>query len=76
MEQAESSKIHLPIGNGRTTGAFIAFLLLRPIINDLVISIIFAMVTGIMLYIAIEELLHLPAVRPQEVALISTFAES
>lgn len=62
-------------GMAEPLGAFIAFLLLRPIINDLVMGIIFAMVTGIMLYIAIEELL--PSSRQyghKRLALISTFA--
>ncbi|NLK95527.1 MAG: zinc transporter ZupT [Clostridiales bacterium] len=38
-------------------GALIAFLFLRPYINDVILSITFALVAGIMLYISLEELL-------------------
>lgn len=38
-------------------GAFLAFLVLRPFINDITLGIIFGLISGIMLYIAIEELL-------------------
>lgn len=38
-------------------GAFIAFLFLKPYINEIVLSIIFAIVAGIMLYIAFAELI-------------------
>lgn len=61
-------------GFAEPLGAFVAFLVLRPFINDLVMGIIFAIVTGIMLYIAIEELL--PSSRQyghKRLALISTF---
>lgn len=62
-------------GMAEPLGAFVAFLVLRPFINDLVMGIIFAILTGIMLYIAIEELL--PSSRQyghKKLALISTFA--
>ena len=38
-------------------GALMAFLVLRPFINDVSLGIIFGVISGIMLYIAIEELL-------------------
>lgn len=38
-------------------GALIAFLFLKPYINDLILSVFFALVAGIMTYISIEELL-------------------
>ena len=38
-------------------GALMAFLVLRPFINDVTLGIIFGIISGIMLYIAIEELL-------------------
>ena len=38
-------------------GALLAFLVLKPFINDITLGIIFGMISGIMLYIAIEELL-------------------
>lgn len=38
-------------------GAFLAYLLLKPYISDLSLGAIFALISGIMLYIAIEELL-------------------
>lgn len=38
-------------------GAFLAFLFLKPFINDIVLSIIFAIVAGIMLYISFAELI-------------------
>lgn len=38
-------------------GALLAFLVLRPFINDMTLGIIFGMISGIMLYIALEELL-------------------
>lgn len=44
-------------GMAEPAGAFIAFLFLKPFINDIVLSIIFAIVSGIMLYIAFAELI-------------------
>jgi len=44
-------------GIAEPIGAIFAFLFLKPYINDLILSIIFALVTGIMLYIAFEELI-------------------
>ncbi len=38
-------------------GALMAFLVLRPFINNVTLGIIFGLISGIMLYIAIEELL-------------------
>jgi len=62
-------------GIAEPIGALLAFLILRPIINDLVMGIIFALITGIMLYISVEELI--PSSRQygyKRLALISTFA--
>lgn len=61
-------------GIAEPIGAFLAFLVLKPYINDLTLGIIFAMISGIMLYIAIEELL--PSSKQYgygKEALISTF---
>lgn len=44
-------------GIAEPIGAVFAFLFLKPYINDLILSIIFALVTGIMLYISFEELI-------------------
>lgn len=55
-------------------GALIAFLLLRVFLNDFTMGVIFAMAAGIMLYIAIEELL--PSSRQyghKRAALVATF---
>lgn len=38
-------------------GAFIAFLFLKPFINDTILAICFALVSGIMIYISLQELL-------------------
>ncbi|MDU3351476.1 MAG: zinc transporter ZupT, partial [Clostridium sp.] len=38
-------------------GALLAFLFLRPYINEIILAIIFAMVSGIMLYISFAELI-------------------
>lgn len=56
-------------------GALLAFLVLRPLINDISLGIIFGLISGIMLYIAIEELL--PSSRDYgypRLALWATFA--
>jgi len=44
-------------GIAEPIGAVLAFLLLRPFINGLVLGLIFSLISGIMLYIAIEELI-------------------
>lgn len=44
-------------GIAEPIGAFLAFLILKPYINDFSLGIIFALISGVMLYIAIEELL-------------------
>ena len=44
-------------GIAEPLGALLAFLLLKPYINDFSLGIIFALISGVMLYIAIEELL-------------------
>ncbi|MGL5087281.1 MAG: zinc transporter ZupT [Clostridium sp.] len=48
-------------GIAEPAGALIAFIFLKPFINDIILSIIFAIVSGIMLYIAFAELI--PAAR-------------
>lgn len=48
-------------GVAEPAGAVIAFIFLKPFINEIVLSIIFAIVSGIMLYIAFAELI--PAAR-------------
>ena len=62
-------------GIAEPIGAVLAFLLLRPLINGLVLGLIFSLISGIMLYIAIEELI--PSSREYgytRLALWSTFA--
>lgn len=44
-------------GIAEPIGGFLAFLFLKPFINELILSIIFALVAGIMLYIAFQELI-------------------
>lgn len=44
-------------GMAEPLGAFLAFLLLKPFINELILGIIFAIVCGIMIYIAFQELI-------------------
>lgn len=44
-------------GMAEPLGAFIAFLCLKPFINELILGIIFAVVSGIMLYISLDELI-------------------
>lgn len=50
-------KYTLYSGLAEPLGAFIAFLFLRPYINEIILSIIFALVAGIMLYISFAELI-------------------
>lgn len=55
-------------------GALLAFLVLQPFINEIVLGAIFALISGIMLYISIEELI--PSSRQygyDNLALIATF---
>lgn len=61
-------------GMAEPLGALIAFLCLKPFINDLILGIIFAVVCGIMLYISLAELI--PSSQKygySKIALISTF---
>ncbi len=61
-------------GIAEPIGALLAFWILRPFINDLVLGAIFAVLAGIMLYISFEELL--PSSRQygfNRLALFSTF---
>lgn len=44
-------------GMAEPFGAIIAFLFLRPFLNELILGIVFAIVSGIMLFIALDELL-------------------
>lgn len=62
-------------GIAEPIGALLAFLILRPFINNLTLGMIFGIISGVMLYIAIEELL--PSSKQygySKEALISTFA--
>lgn len=68
-------KYTLLSGIAEPVGALITFLLLRPYINDLFMGLIFGLISGIMLYIAVEELI--PSSRQyghKTIALISTFS--
>lgn len=44
-------------GLAEPVGALLAFLVLRPFINDLVLGLLFGAVAGIMVYISVEELI-------------------
>ena len=44
-------------GIAEPLGALLAFFVLKPFISDLTLGIIFALISGVMLYIAIEELI-------------------
>lgn len=62
-------------GMAEPLGALLAFLVLRPFINSFNLGVIFAIVAGIMIYIAIEELI--PSSRQYghpRLALFATFA--
>ncbi|HHW08165.1 MAG TPA: zinc transporter ZupT [Clostridia bacterium] len=70
----EALKYTFFTGVAEPVGALLAFLVLRPFINDFLLGAIFAVVAGIMLYIAIEELI--PSSRQygfNRLALIATF---
>ena len=45
------------ISIAKPVGAFLAFLFLTPFINEIILAVIFALVAGIMLYIAFQELI-------------------
>jgi len=55
--KAKALKYTFISGIAEPLGAFLAFLVLRPIINDATLGGIFAIVAGIMIYIAVEELI-------------------
>ncbi|MHB1315704.1 MAG: zinc transporter ZupT [Christensenellales bacterium] len=62
-------------GIAEPIGAVAAFLLLQPLMSDLMIGILFSIISGVMLYIALEELF--PSSRQYgytRLALIATFA--
>ena len=62
-------------GLAEPVGAVLAFLVLRPFINDLVLGLLFGAVAGIMVYIAVEELI--PSSRQyghDHAGLVATFA--
>lgn len=70
----EALKYTFYSGAAEPVGALLAFLVLRPLINDFLMGAIFAVVAGIMLYIAIEELI--PSSRQygfNRLALVGTF---
>lgn len=55
--KAKAFKYTFISGIAEPIGAILAFLLLKPFINELILGIIFALVAGIMLYIAFQELI-------------------
>ncbi len=62
-------------GIAEPAGAILAFLILRPIINDLFLGVVFSLISGVMLYVAIEEMI--PSSRQYghtRLALFSSFA--
>ncbi|MCI6693944.1 MAG: zinc transporter ZupT [Clostridium sp.] len=59
--KAKAFKYTLYSGLAEPIGAIIAFLFLRPYINEIILAITFALVAGIMLYISFSELI--PAAR-------------
>ena len=50
--RAKALKYSFLSGMAEPLGAFISFLFLKPFINDLVLGIVFAVVSGIMMYIS------------------------
>lgn len=73
--KAKAFKYTFLSGIAEPVGALLAFLILKPYINDLTLGMIFGVISGIMLYIAIEELI--PSSRQYgytREALIATFA--
>ncbi|MGE4272907.1 MAG: zinc transporter ZupT [Desulfitobacterium sp.] len=74
-KKKEALKYTFLSGMAEPIGALLAFLVLRPFINSFNLGAIFAIVAGIMIYIAIEELI--PSSRQyghQRLALYATFA--
>ena len=61
IPKAKAFKYTLYSGLAEPIGAIIAFLFLRPYINEIILAITFALVAGIMLYISFSELI--PAAR-------------
>jgi ZIP family zinc transporter len=55
--RAKALKYSFLSGMAEPLGAFIAFLFLKPFINELVLGIVFAVVSGIMMYISFSELI-------------------
>lgn len=55
--RAEAIKYSFLSGMAEPLGALIAFICLKPFINELILGIIFALVCGIMLYISFAELI-------------------
>ena len=55
--KAKAFKYTLYSGLAEPIGAIIAFLFLRPYINEIILAITFALVAGIMLYISFSELI-------------------
>lgn len=55
--KAKAFKYTFFSGLAEPVGALLAFLVLRPFINDIILSVIFATLTGIMLYISFAELI-------------------
>lgn len=55
--KVKAFKYTLYSGLAEPLGAFIAFLFLRPYINEIILAITFALVAGIMLYISFAELI-------------------
>lgn len=55
--KAKAFKYTFISGIAEPIGALLAFLFLKPFINEMILGIIFALVSGIMLYIAFQELI-------------------
>ena len=53
----ENLKYTFLAGIAEPIGGIIAFLLLQPFMNDIILGIMFSLVSGIMIYIAVEELI-------------------
>lgn len=73
--KSKAVKYTLLSGIAEPIGALLAFLVLRPFINDFVLGVIFCAVAGIMIYISIEELI--PSSRQyghDRAALVATLA--
>ncbi|HZK28271.1 MAG TPA: zinc transporter ZupT [Thermoclostridium sp.] len=70
-DKKKAFKLSFLSGLAEPLGALVGFLILMPFLNDVVFGVVFAVVAGIMVYIALDELL--PAAREYEQAHLSIY---